>query len=124
MKHLLFSLPILLCSCVTQADLFKVQDASDEFRQETVQALKDLQAGSISGEEAEKRIDEAVEERDAAYDAVFDDLTERLEALKELPGKIPTDPESLLILGGSLLATAMGVDKYRDRKRKGRQEPV
>jgi hypothetical protein len=124
MKYLLFSLPILLCSCVTQADLFKVQDASDEFRQETVQALKDLQAGSISGEEAEKRIDEAVEERDAAYDAVFDDLTERLEALKEIPGKIPTDPESLLILGGSLLATAMGVDKYRDRKRQGRKEPV
>ena len=124
MKYLLFTLPILLCSCVTQADLFKVQDASDEFRQETVQALKDLQAGSISGEEAERRIDEAVEERDAAYDAVFDDLTERLEALKEISGKIPTDPESLLILGGSLLATAMGVDKYRDRKRQGRQEPV
>ena len=124
MKYLLFTLPILLCSCVTQADLFKVQDASDEFRQETVQALKDLQAGSISGEEAERRIDEAVEERDAAYDAVFDDLTERLEALKEISGKIPTDTESLLILGGSLLATAMGVDKYRDRKRQGRQEPV
>jgi DNA-binding protein H-NS len=123
MKYLLI-LPLLLCSCVSQADLFKVQDASQRFQQETFQALKELQEGSISDEEAEKRIEEAVDERDEAYDAVFEDIAQRIDAIKEVSGKIPTDPESLLILGGSLLATAMGVDKYRDRKRKGRQEPV
>ena len=124
MKYLLLALPLLLCSCVTQSDLFKVQDASQRFQQDTVQALKEFQEGVISDEEAEERIAEAVEERDAAYDAVFEDITQRIDTLRDLPGKIPTDPESLLVLGGTLLATAMGVDKYRDRKRKNRQEPV
>ena len=123
MKYLL-ALPLLLCSCVSQADLFQVQDASQRFQQETIQALKELQEGTISDEEAEERIAEAVDERDAAYDAVFEDIAQRIDALKDLPGKIPTDPESLLVLGGTLLATAMGVDKYRDRKRKNRKEPV
>ncbi len=124
MKYLLLALPLLLCSCVTQSDLFKVQDASQRFQQDTVQALKEFQEGAISDEEAEERIAEAVEERDAAYDAVFEDIAQRIDTLRDLPGKIPTDPESLLVLGGTLLATAMGVDKYRDRKRKNRQEPV
>ena len=124
MKNLLLALPLFLCSCVSQSDLFKVQDASQRFQQETFQALKELQDGSISDEEAEERIAEAVDERDEAYDAVFEDIAKRIDALKDLPGKIPTDPESLLVLGGTLLATAMGVDKYRDRKRKNRQEPV
>ena len=108
----------LTAGCVTQADLRRVQEASLEFQDEALRALEE------DNEEAAAHIMIAADTRDEEYQEIFEDIAVRIDASLEAAKKIPSDPVSLLLYASSLLATGLGVDRVRDRRRAIRKEAV
>ena len=106
LPHPVWILAVLLIlfavSCVTPGDLSALQANMDDF-----------QGGVITKPEF-----------DAQNQEIMAEVESRTERLKEQAGKIPTDPVSLLTYLGGMLGTAYGTTRYRDGRRKARQEPV
>lgn len=100
MRFLIIAL--LLSSCVTSGDLRALQVNMEK-----------LESGAITKPEFDARNEEIISQVEA-----------RDAELAEKAGQLPTDPVSLLVYGGGLLASVLGTDKYRDAKRKKRGEPT
>lgn len=114
--------------CVMPGDIADLKRAQAQYEVAVAKDLDDLERGLITRAEFDRRQDELRDEHAEEVAAVEEKVKERTEAALAAAAPTPITGNLLidmvLGLGGTALAAGVGVNRYRDNKRRQRHEPV
>ena len=127
MKSLLLALcaALFATSCVMPSDLRAIADAQEEYQLNVRDTLDELGRETITAEEADERIADSQTTLLSEVEATLEGAEERTKAMFDAVAVgAPVTGHPLLDLGITGALSALGLNSYRDRRRKKRKEPV